>query len=186
MIRFYRGILLAGGILAAAGTLPALAQDNLDAGKTPAQLYAADCAICHKTPQGLNKGGGIFGLSGFLREHYTASREAASAIAAYVQSVDKGPAPAKKPGKRTAKGDDKSKSAKPNEAKPEQIKAGEPKSAVPKAEPKSPKADEKTGDAKPAESKTSGAKASEPKPAEPLVAEPKPTAKDPASEKKPD
>src|SRR5579862_6416824 len=98
MIRFYRGILVAGGIAVAASAVPVRAQDNFDAGKTPAQLYAADCAICHKTPQGLAKGGGVFGLAGFLREHYTASREAAAAIAAYVQAVDTGPPPvAKKP-----------------------------------------------------------------------------------------
>jgi hypothetical protein len=186
MIGFYRSILLAGGILAAVGTIPARAQENLDAGKTSAQLYAADCAICHKTPQGLNKGGGILGLSEFLREHYTASREAASAIAAYVQSIDKGPAAAKKPGKRTAKGDDKGKSGKPSEAKPEQIKAGEPKSAEPRGEPKTPRADENTGAAKPAASNTSGAKPSDAKSAEPVAAEPKPAAKDPAPEKKSD
>ncbi len=75
---------------------PALAQENLDSGKTGAQLYASDCAICHKTPAGLTKNSGIMGLDGFLREHYTASRESAGAIAAYLQSVDKGPAPTTK------------------------------------------------------------------------------------------
>src|SRR5579862_7232594 len=167
MIRFYRGILVAGGIAVAASAVPVRAQDNFDAGKTPAQLYAADCAICHKTPQGLAKGGGVFGLAGFLREHYTASREAAAAIAAYVQAVDTGPPPvAKKPQtKRAAKSDDKGKpgEAKPGETKPEQIKSGEPKASAPKS-----------GEAKPAEAK-GGAKASDAKAAEPKAIESKPT-----------
>ena len=64
--------------LAAAGA--ASAQENLDAGKSGAQLYASNCAICHKSAQALNKsGGGLFGLDSFLREHYTSSRESAAA-----------------------------------------------------------------------------------------------------------
>ena len=66
------------GILAG----PASAQENIDAGKTPAQLYSQDCAICHKSPSGMARAGGLFGLENFLREHYTASRETAAAIAA--------------------------------------------------------------------------------------------------------
>jgi hypothetical protein len=203
MIRFYRGILVAGGIAVAAGAVPVRAQDNFDAGKTPAQLYAADCAICHKTPQGLAKGGGVFGLAGFLREHYTASREAAAAIAAYVQAVDTGPPPTvKKPQtKRTAKGDDKGKpgEAKPGETKPEQIKSGEPKVPAPKsgeAKPSDGKpAEVKPGEAKPSEAKdgakASDAKAAEPKateskPAEPKANTAKPAAKDEQPEKKSD
>ena len=57
--------------------VPAAAQENIDAGKTPAQLYAQDCAICHKTPHGLSRAGGLWGLQNFLREHYTASKESA-------------------------------------------------------------------------------------------------------------
>jgi hypothetical protein len=204
MIGFYRGILIAGGIAAAAGSIPAQAQDNFDANKTPAQLYAADCAICHKTPQGLAKAGGVFGLAGFLREHYTASREAAAAIAAYVQAVDKGPPPAaKKPqSKRTAKGDEKGKpgEAKPGEGKPEQIKSGEPKASAPKsgeAKPADAKPGEaKSGDAKPGEAKSSETKASDSKAAEPKAVESKPlepktetakpASKDEAPEKKSD
>ena len=203
MIRFYCGILVAGGIAVAAGAAPVRAQDNFDAGKTPAQLFAADCAICHKTPQGLAKGGGVFGLAGFLREHYTASREAAAAIAAYVQAVDTGPPPAaKKPQiKRTAKGDDKGKpgEAKPGETKPEQIKSGEPKASAPKSGEAKP-SDGKTGEIKPGEAKPSEAKgganasdaktaepkATESKPAEPKADTAKPAAKDEQPEKKSD
>ena len=65
------------------------AQENLGRGKTAAQLYASDCAVCHKTPQSVSKATGIFGLESFLREHYTTSRESAAAIATYLKGLDK-------------------------------------------------------------------------------------------------
>ena len=85
------------------------AQENLDRGKTPAQLFASDCSICHKSPQGLARAGGLFGLDSFLRTHYTASRESAGAIANYLKSIDTGPAG--RATRRTAKGDDKAQPA---------------------------------------------------------------------------
>ncbi len=42
--------------------------------RRPAQLFASDCAICHKSPAALSKAGGLFGMESFLRQHYTASR----------------------------------------------------------------------------------------------------------------
>jgi hypothetical protein len=56
--------------------------------KPPAQLFATDCtgAGCHKSPQGLAKQYGI-GLAGFLREHYTNSRESAAALANYLNGL---------------------------------------------------------------------------------------------------
>src|SRR5512143_3356783 len=65
------------------------AQENLGRGKTAAQLYASDCAVCHKSPQSVSKTTGIFGLESFLREHYTTSRESAAAIATYLKGLDK-------------------------------------------------------------------------------------------------
>ena len=68
--------------------------ENFSAGKSPAQLFASDCtgAGCHKGPQGLGKGGGL-GLAGFLREHYTNSRESAAALANYLSKIPSGPEP---------------------------------------------------------------------------------------------
>lgn len=68
------------------------AQENLDKGKTAAQLYATDCAICHKSPQSITQAPGLFGLERFLREHYAASRESAASIAAYLKGLEKPPA----------------------------------------------------------------------------------------------
>jgi hypothetical protein len=64
--------------------------------KPPAALFASDCtgAGCHKGPQGLGKkGAGLGGLAGFLREHYTNSRESAAALANYLTGQPSGPAP---------------------------------------------------------------------------------------------
>ncbi len=74
----------------------ARAQD-LSAGKTPEQLFRLNCAMCHKSPQGLaatgDKAGGLFGLQSFLAEHYTGSSQSAAAIAGYLKSVDSAAAP---------------------------------------------------------------------------------------------
>jgi hypothetical protein len=58
-------------------------------------LFASDCtgAGCHKGPQGLGKNVGIGGLAGFLREHYTNSRESAAALANYLAKIPSGPEP---------------------------------------------------------------------------------------------
>ena len=114
---FSRGIGLAVGFLALCAAGAAGAQENLDSGKTAAQLFASDCAICHKTTAGLSKGR-LLGLDSFLREHYTASRESAGAIAAYIQATDKGPAaPASARGAKR-KGDKKGDEKKPDTGKP--------------------------------------------------------------------
>ena len=120
------------------------AQESLDRGKSPAQLFASHCSICHKSPKGLAKAGGLFGLDGFLREHYMTSREAAAAMSGYLRAMDSGPAGPGRATKRAAKGDDKAKfdekkkpAAKPGEpkspeSKPADILAPEPKSAEPR------------------------------------------------------
>ncbi|HZD92553.1 MAG TPA: hypothetical protein VE224_20870 [Pseudolabrys sp.] len=77
----------------------AQAQD-LSAGKTPAELFNTNCAICHKSPRGLaaagEKSGGMLGggLESFLARHYTAEPHSAQILAAYLKSVADGAAPA--------------------------------------------------------------------------------------------
>jgi len=128
------------------------AQENLDRGKSPVQLFASDCSICHKSPKGLAKAGGLLGLDNFLRTHYTASRESASAIASYLRSVDSGPPP--RATKRSTKGDGK---AQTDDKKKSGTKPGEAKGT------------EKKSDA--AASKTSKLNSSEPAPVEPRPAD---------------
>ncbi len=78
-----------------AGLAPAVAhaQTNIDQGKTPAQIFAEDCAACHKAARGLANGKGSFALTEFLHEHYSTSRDQAAALAAYVLGAGSGPKP---------------------------------------------------------------------------------------------
>src|SRR5580658_1796678 len=79
------------------GLVPAIAQAqvNIDQGKPASEIFESDCATCHKTARGLANGKNSLMLSGFLREHYTASRDQAAALAAYVLGAG-GNAPAPK------------------------------------------------------------------------------------------
>jgi len=154
----------------------ASAQDNLDQGKSGPQLFASNCAVCHKTPEGLSKAGGMFGVQSFLREHYTTSKETAAAIAAYIEGVDRsaGARQRSAPPKRAASG-------KPA-AKKQDAKQGD-SSAEKKVESKAePKAEAKPVESSPVEAKPVEAKPVEAKPVEAKPSEAKP-ADAPASEK---
>jgi hypothetical protein len=59
---------------------------NLEAGKSPSQLFAGTCTACHKSPRGLLKTVSAGALPGFLREHYTTSGDMASQLAAFLIS----------------------------------------------------------------------------------------------------
>ena len=136
------GMVLAASMLAGAAS----AQENLDAGKSGAQLYASNCAICHKSAQALNKsGGGLFGLDSFLREHYTSSRESAAAISAYLKTVGGGGSADRSAAKKKVR-TDKKKETKPDakDGKPSETKPSEKKTDEKKPEEKSgPKPSEK-------------------------------------------
>lgn len=180
-----RCILSVAGFLALLGIGPAWAQENVEAGKTPAQLYASDCAICHKSPNGLTKAGGLLGLQSFLREHYTASRETAAAIAQYLRTVDKGQPPerkraatptrstkdekpkaSEKTGEKAGERRGKADSGKPNEKKkPAEARPVEPKPAESKpAQAAGPKPPEKPPEAKPAATESTPSKPADSKP----------------------
>jgi hypothetical protein len=65
----------------------ALAQaTNLEAGKSPSQIFAGTCTACHKAPRGLLKTVPASSLSSFLRQHYTTSPEMAGVLASYLIS----------------------------------------------------------------------------------------------------
>lgn len=130
-------------IFAGWGGASALAQpEDLTRGKSPAQLFASDCADCHRSPRGLAKSDAR-SLAGFLRVHYTASKESAAAIAEYLVSLRADPRPARPAAPRPA----------PSAAKPPQEQ-----SAAPAGKPS------ESGVAKPAET------AREPKPVTPAAA----------------
>src|ERR1035437_9501893 len=78
-IRFVFGGLCLAGV---AGPMASASAQDIDAGKTPAQLYAASCVLCHKKPQDVARAGVARG-EGFLRQHYTTGKEEAAMMAAY-------------------------------------------------------------------------------------------------------
>jgi hypothetical protein len=106
----FRGVAPAIGLFI--GLVPAMAQaqTNIDQGKSPADIFANDCATCHKSARGLANGRGSSGLASFLVEHYTASKDQAAALAAYVMGAGggeaapatRGPKPASPPDRNRA------------------------------------------------------------------------------------
>jgi hypothetical protein len=77
------GLLGAGLVVTA---VPAQAQSNIDAGKSPAQIFSDTCNACHRSPRELKPTN-----AGFLREHYTTGAREAAAMAAYVAAVGSDP-----------------------------------------------------------------------------------------------
>jgi hypothetical protein len=105
-VRVTRRLAAVVGLVAGLGPAMAHAQTNLDQGKTPAQIFASDCAACHKPTRALAGGKNRFALTEFLREHYTTSREQAAGLAAYVLGTGFGAKPANEPPPKTAKPDE--------------------------------------------------------------------------------
>jgi hypothetical protein len=176
---------------------PAVAQENLDQGKTAAQLYASDCAICHKSPNGLAKRLTPFVLDNFLRQHYTASRESAAVISAYLRGLDSQPAPKReRKSKRKAKASEpklqphKQTGAKSSDAKPSATKESDAKPSESKTKASAEKNEEgkasspKPGEAKPAETKPAAPQPTEAKAEAPKASPPKPAAD--SADSKPD
>ncbi len=62
------------------------AVENLEAGKSPSQIFAGTCSACHKSPRGLLRSVPASSLPGFLRQHYTTSSDMASLLASYLVS----------------------------------------------------------------------------------------------------
>jgi hypothetical protein len=124
----FRGVAPAIGLFM--GLLPAMAQaqTNIDQGKSPAEIFANDCATCHKSARGLANGRGSSGLASFLVEHYTASKDQAAALAAYVMGAGggeaapaaRGPKPASAPDRNRASAEPGAPPSRPSE-KPEQV-----------------------------------------------------------------
>jgi hypothetical protein len=74
-------MLLIGGFSA----IPVRAE-NLEAGKSPSQIFTGTCLACHKGMRGLIKTVSPGSLPGFLRQHYTTSPEMAGQLSAYLLS----------------------------------------------------------------------------------------------------
>ena len=62
------------------------AQENLDAGKSPSQIFSGTCTACHRSARGLLKTVAPGSLQSFLRQHYTTGPEMAGVLASYLMS----------------------------------------------------------------------------------------------------
>jgi hypothetical protein len=60
--------------------------ENLEAGKSPSQIFAGACLVCHKGTRGLIRTVTPGSLPGFLRQHYTTSSDMAGLLSAYLLS----------------------------------------------------------------------------------------------------
>jgi hypothetical protein len=177
-------------------TGPAAAQ-NLEAGKSPSQLFSATCALCHKSSRGLLKTVPPGSLPGFLRQHYTTSADMASALSSYVLS--NGAADRRVgEGNLTRQGKDSRTAPKPSaepEAKPERSSREARRPDVERLQDKpgaSPAADEAPSEAAPKGRKSkqekrkppAAAAKGEPKAAPPSEAKPETPAAKPDSDAK--
>jgi hypothetical protein len=109
-----RALILATAMLLIGGFAadPALAQaTNLEAGKSPSQIFAGTCNACHKSPRGLLKTVSAGSLPGFLRQHYTTSSEMAGLLSAFL--VSNGAADTRYVGSQPKPGKDAKSDAKP-------------------------------------------------------------------------
>jgi cytochrome c551/c552 len=66
----------------------ALAQSNLDASKSPAEIFSGTCGACHESARTLKPSN-----AAFLRQHYTTGPKQAAAMAAFLETAASEPPP---------------------------------------------------------------------------------------------
>jgi hypothetical protein len=81
-----RALIFATVILVAGFAVNSAQAQNLEAGKSPSQIFSGTCSACHKSPRGLLKTVNASTLPGFLRQHYTTSSDMASVLSSYLMS----------------------------------------------------------------------------------------------------
>src|SRR5206468_7567085 len=114
---------------------------NLEAGKSPSQIFAGTCTACHKAPRGLLKTVPGNSLQSFLRQHYTTSPEMASLLAGFL--ISNGAADTRYGAGQSKPGKDEKPDAKPPSGVAEQldrfgrrIRPAAQEAARPEAEPR--------------------------------------------------
>jgi cytochrome c551/c552 len=71
-----------GCVAAALQITAADAQGNIDAGKTPAQIFGDTCSACHRSARDLRRAS-----ASFLRAHYTTGSDEAASMANYLAGL---------------------------------------------------------------------------------------------------
>ena len=115
----------------------ARAGENLDAGKSPSQIFSNTCSACHKSPRGLLKNTPASSLPGFLRQHYTTGTDMASVLSSYL--ISNGAADPRYQSKDQPKQKDAKQDGKPDQ--PDRLGRRQPSAAPPAQEASRPDAD---------------------------------------------
>jgi hypothetical protein len=115
----------------------ARAGENLDAGKSPSQIFSNTCSACHKSPRGLLKNTPASSLPGFLRQHYTTGTDMASVLSSYL--ISNGASDPRYQSKDQPKQKDAKQDGRPDQ--PERLGRRQPSGAPPAQEASRPDAD---------------------------------------------
>jgi len=111
------------GVLAVFVASSALPQGNIDAGKSPAQMFSDTCSNCHRRPSELKRGAS----ASFLRQHYTPGAQEAAAMASYLAGIPAAAEP--RAGKEKAKAPQDKDKAKAQQQAQERPQQERPKAA---------------------------------------------------------
>ncbi len=133
------------GLLAAAPLAAAMGQ-NLDAGKSGAQIFSEVCSNCHRSPRELRSNPG----ASFLREHYTTGSEMASTMSAYLSGSGTGAAQQKRPPSSVAPGTATTRDTPPSDSARDPRRAQQPPEPKGSPAPPSAKGRPVTAEVKPA------------------------------------
>lgn len=117
---------------------------NLEAGKSPGQIFSATCTACHRSPRGLLRSVPPSSLPGFLREHYTTSRDMAQQLSGFLiangatdprarQEIRNPDIRTPQEARRDPRQDPR---AEPRQAQPDGRGAPQPPGAIPQQEPR--------------------------------------------------
>jgi mono/diheme cytochrome c family protein len=131
--RWWRLATWIAAMLAVVMASPAVPQGNIDAGKTPAQIFADTCSNCHRRPQELKRPS-----VGFLRQHYTPGAQEAAAMAGFLANVPSDPRAGRDRGKAPAERAPEREKAKPQPQQQAQDRAQERPKVQPTPKAKRP------------------------------------------------
>ncbi len=124
-----RALILATVMLSILLAAPDVQAQNLEAGKSPSQIFSTSCAVCHRSPRGLLKTVPPGSLPGFLREHYTTSKDMAQQLSGFL--LGNGATDPRGGSRLTKQGED-SRSGRPSEPQPpgRRPRPGQPQDAA--------------------------------------------------------
>ena len=88
MFRVSQFVRWVSGVVLSLAAVPALAQSNLDASKSPAEIFSDTCGACHESARTLKPSN-----AAFLRKHYTTGPKQAAIMATFLETAASEPPP---------------------------------------------------------------------------------------------